>query len=918
MLLRRLEVRGVRCFDQRVTLGPFVDGLNMIHGPNESGKSTLMEAMARAVFDRYSVGGADIQELRPRGSSLSPEVTVEFEWQQRCYRLHKRFIDDPRSVLEIYDGTRWVARHERDAADDYVRQIFSGEVAGRGLTPVSGWGLARTLWMLQRPGGSEHHGVSDAVAAQLRSALAGQLQITTRLDAVAERVEAAYREDFTPTGKIRKGSRLQELDDGLSARREQLEEARRRMEEADRTVQRMESVESELERLAQERCTVVSDLEVVESEVARVEKMRDEVRARREALSEQRDRLDRLEQNLCDVQAALATIARGERSLEAMEGEREQIALRVQSMEYLVHEADSALSRARSARTEAERALRHGIRALDVLGEWQKYRALCEQHERVWSLSEALHEAEKELAREDAPTEEEIEQLQDVEREADRLRAMAEASSLRVHMHAHVAQPVKCRVDQVDDADETTRVLDAGEQHEVSGLDRINLSLPGVMDLDIASGSSQARDLRRRVDQLEAEACAQCDRLGIASAKEGRDRRARSQAIERRIEQLREKRAHALGGYDDAASLQTAAREAERRVEEGRQRMGWADEDLSQYDSPVLRELQETADKARRDEEQAQGIYEERKQNLEEKREEQVTLSAKLREIQGEIDTAETTVRAVLGSIGCPDPDTLAHWTEEAREQTRTLEEEVGQLEAELPGEEEDPSVRRDTVRAALCEIEKREKSLEHERIEVGVALDSAKTRGAYEEAVKIEEEIAEMETTLARHRQRAWGVYLLRSILTKRREAAMTEHLPGLEREIARMMTRITRRPRTVALDGTIRPRGVESDRGEWYARDALSSGTAEQLDLVMRLAIGRVYSRHITRTMVVLDDALLYTDPERHDRIKELLKVLSADIQVLLLTSHPARYRGIIDEEGRFDLAALRLTEDSSLGRG
>jgi len=53
MILRSIGVQGWRCFVDPMTVGPFGDGINVIHAPNAVGKSTLLEALLRGFFDGY-------------------------------------------------------------------------------------------------------------------------------------------------------------------------------------------------------------------------------------------------------------------------------------------------------------------------------------------------------------------------------------------------------------------------------------------------------------------------------------------------------------------------------------------------------------------------------------------------------------------------------------------------------------------------------------------------------------------------------------------------------------------------------------------------------------------------------------------------------------------------------------------------
>ena len=74
MLIESLQVEALGPFRERVAIGPIQPGLNILAQPNEWGKSTLVEALGRAFFDRYNSGADPIRRLRPAGTTLSPQV----------------------------------------------------------------------------------------------------------------------------------------------------------------------------------------------------------------------------------------------------------------------------------------------------------------------------------------------------------------------------------------------------------------------------------------------------------------------------------------------------------------------------------------------------------------------------------------------------------------------------------------------------------------------------------------------------------------------------------------------------------------------------------------------------------------------------------------------------------------------------
>ena len=64
--------------DLKLTFSP---QLTVITGPNESGKSTLVEALHRALFLKASASGAPVEALQSRIHLGPPKILIGFEVQ---------------------------------------------------------------------------------------------------------------------------------------------------------------------------------------------------------------------------------------------------------------------------------------------------------------------------------------------------------------------------------------------------------------------------------------------------------------------------------------------------------------------------------------------------------------------------------------------------------------------------------------------------------------------------------------------------------------------------------------------------------------------------------------------------------------------------------------------------------------------
>ena len=67
MKLRALELEQFRKFDRPIRIAGMTDGLNLVIGPNEMGKSTLFAALEAVLFERHRSQAQAVKSLQPAG-----------------------------------------------------------------------------------------------------------------------------------------------------------------------------------------------------------------------------------------------------------------------------------------------------------------------------------------------------------------------------------------------------------------------------------------------------------------------------------------------------------------------------------------------------------------------------------------------------------------------------------------------------------------------------------------------------------------------------------------------------------------------------------------------------------------------------------------------------------------------------------
>lgn len=179
--------------------------------------------------------------------------------------------------------------------------------------------------------------------------------------------------------------------------------------------------------------------------------------------------------------------------------------------------------------------------------------------------------------------------------------------------------------------------------------------------------------------------------------------------------------------------------------------------------------------------------------------------------------------------------------------------------------------------------------------------LEYLSAQGPYSALVVAEEKVAQLEEEARREELRVEAIRLLHDTVAKCRAEALAAVAGPVETVATRTLQRIAgRRLARIRVGDSFEPSAVVPELlEETVSLENLSGGEQEQLYLAARLALAEVLARE-ERQLVVLDDVLTATDSGRLARVMAVLEEAAERLQVLVLTCHPERYRGL--RQGRF----------------
>jgi len=274
-------------------------------------------------------------------------------------------------------------------------------------------------------------------------------------------------------------------------------------------------------------------------------------------------------------------------------------------------------------------------------------------------------------------------------------------------------------------------------------------------------------------------------------------------------------------------------------------------------------------------------------------------VAVRLQEIEKQIQRLEKRLRE-LAADGKSDDERRIE-LETALLAWEAAQAALAQAEDELKAYPDDPAVEVERLRRQREAAEDAARhALEQENFEGG-RLASLAQEGPHTLVAVAEEEVSSLTARVARETLRMQAVKLLWQTYSAAKSDAVAAITAPVEAVATHTLERIAG-PRLggIRLDGGFRPAGVRPEFAEAPVAIAeASGGEQEQIFFATRLALAEVLAQQ-ERQLVILDDALTASDTGRLARAMRVLEEAAEKLQILILTCHPERYRGL--EEATF----------------
>ncbi|HTV82341.1 MAG TPA: AAA family ATPase [Acidobacteriaceae bacterium] len=884
MKLRALALNQFKKFTSPVRLDGIDEGLNVVVGPNEMGKSTLLDALRAALFEKYSSKAQPIAALQNDRNQAGPVVELAFEMDDGQYVITKRFIKKPYARLSSPDGRTL----EGDAAEDTLRGLLGFDEPGKTGAKPETIGMWNVLWVQQ----GHSFGALDlpeSARSSLHSALeseVGEVLGGRRGRALPQAIEKQLGELVTSSGKPRgvykdaidRREALQSDLEGLRTRRAELSQTLDDLEEAQDTLSRLSSTERDKEDQAEldGARTRHSQLSALE---ARIQAAATELQLKQRNLQQAeqvQDNRNKLRENIAaDEQAVKAA----RELLEGVSAQEKDARKKYDGLQDAVRAAEAAVTKADATVTLKRRILAAVERDVRI-------RTLQDQLAKAQDAEKRQHEAQQSAAA-ILVTDKAIQGIRTAAKAVETVggRLSAAATTITFEM-----SPDSLAGIEIDG-----KPL-AGERPSVQAVEPAGITIPDRGRIIVDPAIKDRDKLIAQHRDANAKLKAALDTVGVAGIEDAEDQYTKRQAFLQDAALARQEAALHAPATDDyeagAAPLGDYIEGLRKILARDKDGLGLKELPSRQEAEAALSTADNQAGQARHDVDTARAQLAGPGETLE-------RLKTELTAARTRHDDAGTQLKkrqeeCQRADQSCPDSKLQAD-IDAARAAVDAQKQAVSVLEGQRTDE---------TLPQLGARIERLDKAIRDRRQKretLNVRIAGLKSRIEALEGAGLDEVIEQKDCErelcdeeCGRFEREAAVLTLLLSTLRDAEHDAKERYLsPVLKR--VRPYLQLLFPGADIAIDENLRITGVVREAGYEEAFHHLSMGTQEQIAVLIRLAFAEMLVEQGHPATVVLDDALVFSDDRRMSRMFDILNMAARNVQVIVLTCREQLFEGL-----------------------
>ncbi|MDA4848847.1 AAA family ATPase [Hoeflea poritis] len=884
MKIRSIAVNQFKKFTTPMCLDDIGDGLNVVVGPNEMGKSTLLDALKAALFEKYSSKAQPIVALQNDRNQAAPVVELAFEVDDGIYRIRKRFVKKPYAHLFCPDGRNL----EGDEAEVTLRDLLGFDEPGKSGAKPETLGMWNVLWVQQ----GQSFGaldLPDSARSNLHSALeseVGEVLGGKRGRALPDAVDKKLSELVTSTGRPR--GDYKELIDEVETMRSELEGLKSRRSDLSKTLEDLEAEQETLARLSSEEQDqkVKQELDAARTRHGELAKLESRIEAATTDVELKKRNLEQAEQAQAERRDLKEQVKTDAEAVDAAKEKLNEVRQTDRELRKQVEGLRKDTKKAEDGVTEADKTVLMARRVLTAVQRDGRIRELQERYEKA-KEAEKKQRAAQQGAAVIFVTDENIEAIRDAARKLETARSRLSAAATLVSFDMPSNRLSKIEVDGATLAADQTSV-EAVEGTTITIPDYGSISVqPAIKDRDRLI--TQQRDAN---DALKAS----LEECGVKSVGAAEEQLAKREKLLRGAELARQEaalHAPATDDYDAGAEPLADHIAGLKTIHEG------ALTDLGIGSLPTEKEAEQALASAQESAQEARDTLTTARAALGGPEEEMGRIQTELGSVKTRYDDGRERLEKLKKSLTEAEEQTsdddLDAGVSVARKELADQEKAVSELEDRREGETlPQLEARISRLETALQERRDKRSGLNEKIIGLRSHIEALEGAGLDEDIQQKAREVELADDQLQRYEREVSVLTLLLSTLRSAETEAKERYLsPVLKR--VRPYLQLLFPGAEIAIDENLHIVGVVRENGYEESFEHLSMGTQEQIAVLVRLAFAEMLVEQGHPATVVLDDALVFSDDRRMGRMFDILNIVGQQVQIIVLTCREQLFEGI-----------------------
>lgn len=869
----------------------FDDGATVIYGPNETGKSTILEALSRGLFDKSSSHAEAIKRIKPLTASGNVSSTVRFEFtlDKTRYRAEKNFNLKRGTSLYKFKAKKPTLLDQDDSADEELIRLLEADLPSTRGSKPSQWGAFQWLWTSQDsrelPTDKER---DPTTALHLETKEGGGVLVTPKFQAVQNFIYTSYAKYFTKTGRTTTNSPISNLEKDNQLLQQRSVELRTKIKDVDDKKQQLDELQRQLPLLkkkiedtkeelniarneAIDFSSIESDLKAAEAGVKEAER---DVQDAKKALKELEGSAEKIEKLQKKEKKAREKLSRLEALCDQLEKRQQEIKEKVEERAMRIRECEELTRDARILWTKSDT-----MEKIEVLE--KKIKRIKVLDDKI----ESLREKEAPIT----PTNKEFEKLIQSQMRIEALKESLRVRGLGVNVTPGEEGSLEVEVDG-------DRIKDG--KLTATGTESVSVASPHFGKVTVEAKLEEAHDAKVDIQHLEECIKGALSKYSVNSIDELKELNRSQDEISRKTRELLAERR----GVDEH-SIKELSLELEKIKEKYEELKNMERTPTATKLNPTDGDLGELVNKREKEQAEAKDILDKARKERDqvdnealEKKEELAGVRAEQKHFSEELDNSRNQEREIIRQYGSIENQEKI--LKSAKANLKNRNEEYDRKKQRYDELEKGPINR---IKRLGQQIENQEQVIRQQRTSIdqlkgGIGTESL--GGAYSKLSEIESRMEILNERLEKEQIHAESYELLKEALEQQYRSALSVVVGPIQEEVKRSLSYITGfLHEDVELNEYLFPirlgeRGFEDISLEFSDG---SSGLKEVLALCVRLSVAKHLSERDSQCLV-LDDPFVHVSSDRSNKMIELINeaIKEYDLQVIVFTHRPMEFSG------------------------